>query len=211
MAGKRLDRQCPADANMTRTSPRAISSQEWGRKAVHLSGVLIPIVLLHIPRKSALLLVGGAVIPAVAIEACRLQVPVVGAWFHRRFGSYMRPHERNRPSSTIHLLLGTALAVFCFGPEIAALAVAFLVIGDPAAALVGIRFGTHRVGAKSLEGSLAFLAACMLPVLFLTPVPLSARMGGAVAATMAELFSGPLDDNFTIPLVSGLVVVLLIR
>ena len=132
--------------------PRAIPSEEWGRKAIHLSAVGIPIALLNMSPSHALPLVGGLALVAVVVETFRLQMPAVGAWFQRRWGPYLRSHEHYRPAASTHLLLGAALAVLCFGPEVAALAIVYLAVGDPAAGLVGMRFGTHRVCAKSLEG-----------------------------------------------------------
>ena len=85
--------------------------------------------------------------------------------------------------------------------------------GDPFAAIIGRRFGRIRLpGGRSLEGSLAFVVAgtvMSLPVLWLAHhLTFGAALGvaaiGASAGALAEVLSGRLDDNFTIPLFAGL-------
>ncbi|MCP4570087.1 MAG: hypothetical protein GY841_21100, partial [FCB group bacterium] len=49
-------------------------------------------------------------------------------------------------------------------------------------------------------------------VSFLIPgLPTVAGLAGALAATLAEAFSGKIDDNFTVPVISGLVMLLVMH
>jgi len=84
-----------------------------------------------------------------------------------------------------------------------------LVLGDMSAALVGISWGRHSIGNKSLEGTAAMMVVCTAIGL----VFFHAEASGALiillasaAATLTELL-GPeawwSDDNVTIPLASG--------
>ena len=94
-------------------------------------------------------------------------------------------------------------------------AVGVLVLGlaDPAAALVGRRFGrTKLVNGRSLEGSTAFVVTAALAGLVLVRLyfpelgwgaALALAMGGAVPGALTELYSQRLDDNLTIPVAAG--------
>jgi dolichol kinase len=82
-------------------------------------------------------------------------------------------------------------------------------VADPAAGIVGRRLGRIRLRARrSLEGTLAFLAAgtlaalASLTVFHAIPWPerLMVALVGAAAGALAELFTTRLDDNLTIPL-----------
>jgi dolichol kinase len=91
---------------------------------------------------------------------------------------------------------------------------AILIVADSAAALVGQRFGRHKIFGgrtrnKTIEGSVAFLLGALLVVL-VTPkvadLP-GEYIVGVIAATVgmfAEIFSSEfLDDNLAVPLSIG--------
>ncbi len=131
-------------------------------------------------------------------------------WF---FGAVAHPHERHQVNSSTWF--GTALAILglLFEPMLCGVALIALGIGDPAAGLVGRRFGrTKLIGQRSLEGSLAMLfvagfATSGYLLLWHATLPIGTMLAvsasTALFATVAELFSGTLDDNFTIPLAAG--------
>jgi phytol kinase len=102
-----------------------------------------------------------------------------------------------------------------FGHRGAVLAgIAVLAFGDPAAALVGARWGQRRytrwAHGRSVEGSLAFLIAGGLAAAFVAaacpggPSPVRAGVGCGVAGAIAEALSPPGVDNLTIPLLVAL-------
>jgi dolichol kinase len=95
-----------------------------------------------------------------------------------------------------------------------------LAFGDPAASLVGKRWGKRKLVAdKSLAGSLAFFLVsavlCAAFVWWRVPVDSlwqGARLVLAVAAAgaLTELASTKLNDNLSIPLCAGLVAALVL-
>lgn len=129
------------------------------------------------------------------------------------FGAVAHPHERHQVNSSTWF--GTALLILgaVFEPMLCAVGLVALGIGDPAAGLVGRRFGkTKLVGQRSLEGSLAmlFVAGFGTMVVLLVwhqALPLGTMLAvsasTALFATVAELFSGRVDDNFSIPLAAA--------
>jgi len=88
--------------------------------------------------------------------------------------------------------------------------IAALAVGDPAAALVGTRWGQRRyirwAHGKTVEGSIAFLVTAGLATALVAaicpggPAPLRAGVGCAVIGALAEALSPAGVDNLTIPL-----------
>ncbi len=90
-------------------------------------------------------------------------------------------------------------ALFClavFGREYTAVGLVTVGVLDSISTLVGLRFGHHTLrGRKSLEGTLAGVAAAALALAFL--VPWWAAVFVAAAAGIIEAFF-PLDDNVAV-------------
>ena len=84
------------------------------------------------------------------------------------------------------------------------------------AAIVGIKFGKRKLPGqqKSVEGSIAcFLSTFVFGVLYYIfdlqlGLSLVTIMLGAATATLAEAWNIRFDDNFKIPLLSGMVMYL---
>jgi len=112
-------------------------------------------------------------------------------------------------------IIGLFIVVALFPKPLAILAILCLALGDPAACIVGIKFGKDLLlnGKKSLQGSLACFTVCTI----LTTVVLHAyqvssdyllliSLIGGLTATAAELFTPKkLDDNFAIPVITATV------
>lgn len=115
-----------------------------------------------------------------------------------------RPSERNTVAGTVFFITSTIIVFSAFDYQIAMLALLMTVFGDLVSALVGIKYGKHKLfRQKTLEGFLAglvmnlivgFLFLPSLPILF---VPM------AFVASVIELLTNKLDDNLTVPLSSG--------
>ena len=114
----------------------------------------------------------------------------------------------------------TYLLFWDFGHRGAVLAgIAALSLGDPAAALVGTRWGQRRytrwAHGRTVEGSLAFLLAAAAAVAVVAavcpggPAPIRAGVGCGVAGAIAEALSPAGVDNLTIPIVVAAVYQLL--
>ena len=119
--------------------------------------------------------------------------------------------ERGDFTGATYILTTACLTIALFSRPVAGLALAFIIVGDPASALIGIKFGRHKFKSKSLEGSLAFLTAAIMIAFVMPGVPLIVKIIGAVVATITEAVSFRIDDNATVPLVSGLVMTLLLE
>ena len=97
------------------------------------------------------------------------------------------------------------------------MSVLFLALGDPLAAVVGSRWGkTRLIGKKSLEGALACFTGSSIAAGFFAwgymdqsiSVSIVTALVGGLISTVAELIPAPVDDNFTIPVLSATLLLL---
>jgi glycerol-3-phosphate acyltransferase PlsY len=157
-------------------------------------------------------IVGAGAAAYLLTDMTRLSDPSMNRRFVRLFRVLMRPSEVRAPTGTAYYLLGAFFSILLFSPMIAIASTLFLVFGDFTAALVGTSIGRIRIfPPRSLEGSAGCLVACLVVGLALFwhvkpvwPVAVTLACAGAAAATVAEGAPWRLNDNVTIPLISGL-------
>lgn len=183
---------------------------ELQRKSFHLAMIVVPVWVYLMPPTPALLGLIIASFITVAVDLLRLSDHRLRRFFLRLFRSLIRPHEEEHLLGSTHYMIAALLSVIVFDHEVAIAALAFLVLGDAAAAIVGKRFGKPLYWGKSPHGSIACFAICLavgIPLLGSTPVALI----GATAATVAEALPSPLDDNMRVPIFSGIAMQLALR
>jgi glycerol-3-phosphate acyltransferase PlsY len=99
--------------------------------------------------------------------------------------------------------------VYAFDKPVAVAALAFLVVGDTTAAIVGKSIGRIPIFGKTLEGSLACFLVCLAVGWIIPELSLKQAVAGAAMATLVELLPVPLDDNLRIPLAAGFTMTLI--
>lgn len=108
--------------------------------------------------------------------------------------------------------IGGMIIIILFLPQQYALASALLLsLGDPAAALVGLRFGKNYLRHnpdKSLEGSLAMLIVGIISLKILG-LPLLLILFSTTTAVLFESLQLRVSDNLMIPIMSGIVMLAL--
>ena len=208
---------------------RAIKSSILGRERSlpHLERKLYHMIIgiicfslyaFFITRTEALFLLFGVGGLWVMLDIIRLQNPKVNETTLKLFGNLMRREELKSLSGNSFYILGMIVSVAFFQKPVALLSVLYLALGDPSAAIVGSLYGKHKIiGKKSLEGALANFVMCgMASFLFaynylnssLENSVVIGLVGGLVSVT-AELLPAPIDDNFTIPVFSAVLLSLL--
>jgi dolichol kinase len=118
----------------------------------------------------------------------------------------LRDRERNNIAGSIFFIISTIIAFSVFDYQIALLALLMTVFGDLVSALVGIKFGKHKIfRKKTLEGFTAGFLMNMLVGWLFIPEQIVVFVLMAFVASLVELFTGKLDDNLTVPLFAGFV------
>jgi dolichol kinase len=199
--------------NYAETSIESAYRIEITRKAIHLCSLSIPIAYFFIPRDLALTILVPAAVLAIAIDIGRYYIPGLHGWFYATFGSLLRPHEsdseKKRLSGASYVMISAALSVFFFPKLVAITGFAILIIGDMFAALVGRRYGRHKFGNKSLEGSTAFFLTGVIIMALIPKIEyrLSEYLIGVFSVAVGAIVEAlpiPLDDNLSIPLAVGI-------
>lgn len=191
-------------------APPSVRPTNHARSLWHVASGLSVLGLIQLlPERGWLVAVSGAFAAAAwSMEIARRVSEPVNERLMRLFRLVAHPHERYRVNSSTWYVTALLLLAL-FGTRLSqSLAVVVLAVADPAAALIGRRFGrTRLLDNRSLEGTLAFFAAGVLSSLLvmwaLGPASLSSRLLLAAVAGLAgaatELLSSRMDDNFTIP------------
>jgi dolichol kinase len=180
------------------------------RALFHLVTGLLLVLLVQATGRGAGLWILGSGLTLVGIaEGVRLAVPSINRFLVERFGYLLKVEERSRPTGVGFFLAGVWLVLFLCDLEIALLSMIILAAGDPAAAVVGKRWGRIRIGQKTLEGTLAFcVVAWTLGWVFQGigfDYSLSILALGVASAALVELMPLRIDDNLILPLAAGLV------
>ena len=199
------------------------SDLHLARKAWHMMMGLfiVAVYLAGVSRSLGVLILGFFLCVNLIVETARLRIPALNEKVIRLWGPLMRTCEQNRYSGTPYYIAAAIIAIGIFPAPIAALAVAFLAVGDPIASLFGILYGDRSVrfsNGKSLIGTTAGVIACaFVAVVFLAIMKRAGMMElsqnqililsviGGLAGGGAELLPMEVDDNFAIPVVSGFV------
>lgn len=216
----------------------------YARKLFHLLGLIIPVgyffnwldpispwVFRETTRALIFWITGSITIFFLIIEFLRFRFAFWQNLFVKVAGPMLKGKELNKMHGSVPYILALCIVVGFFPRDIAILSVLFLTFGDPAAALVGGKFGTIRFyNGKSLQGTLGGIGGAFLAgVIFLVLVSASGVASdyvlwdnqgiclenwlmlfvGAVAALLIEFVSheGLLDDNLTIPVGASLIMI----
>ncbi len=176
------------------------------RKAIHFSSLAVPVGIHFLPLQTGRTVILAMALAFLLADLVRLYIPPLRTLFYFLFGRIVRDHERFNLLGSTYLMLAALISVYAFSKPIAVVSLSFLIVGDTMAALIGRRWGKVKLLDKSLEGSLACLASCLL-IGWLYPadprLSLYVIAVGSVTATLAELLPIPLDDNLRIPIASG--------
>jgi len=175
--------------------------KELIRKQFHLLGAAIPISYYFIEKPVMIGLLTLLLIISIIYETIRIywkkEIPL--------FKKYYRPEEKNQYAAAVPFFLGALLSVALFDKQIAIAALLMVVFGDLAAGLIGTKYGKHMIcSTKSWEGFIAGLVVNLAIVYLVTSnLPITILM--AFSGSLAEVSSDHVDDNLSMPLLSGLV------
>jgi len=208
------------NASEVRSWKRAVLSTE--RSTFHLSRKIYHALMglfcagLYawvLNREQALILLslfGGVFL---VLDLVRLKHPRLNSLTLKLFGKVMRREELKSVSGNSYYILGLFVLVLFFPKPIVLLSALFLALGDPIAAIVGSSVGRIKITKrKTLEGALANWICCSLISFFFgqsylaLSAPEAFRFGllGGTLSMLVELIPSPLDDNFTIPVGSAI-------
>jgi len=199
---------------------------EINRKLMHFAALVIPFLYYFYIKnaKIAIAILLPIALLCLVIDASRIENPKLKNKFYKLFGANLRDEETSQLTGASYLLTSSVVAIAIFPSEIAFLAISYLAIGDTFAALIGQGFGKRQIKHtnKTLEGLLGSFVSCSIFGLFIyflkfkkvytdpatkvDPTPYVIMiLAGALAASLVEVIDLHINDNITIPIISGIV------
>ena len=188
---------------------------QLGRRAFHLmNGITVATAYAILFTHTQIVHVFGTIACLVyVLDRVRIAYPEVIARHAPAVNRLLvRAEEQVRESAMTPYAIAVLLTILTVPKPAALIAIYTLAIADPAAAVVGISWGRHKIGPdRSLEGSLTFFVATLAIAVFVLGATTGAPTVAivvmafliALAATACELLPLRIDDNLTIPLAVG--------
>lgn len=193
----------------------ALRPTNYRRSLVHVTFGFVALAIINLlPNARWMQTIAGAFfVYAWLAEFLRRRSPALNAKIMAFYGPVAHPHEWHRVNSATWYCTALFAVALTGSPLVCSIAVLVLGVGDPAAALVGRRWGrTKLLNGRSLEGTATFVVVATL-VSGLSCSMIYSQIGvglvfaiagfGAFVGALAELLSSELDDNLTIPIAAG--------
>ena len=185
----------------------------YARNAIHAILGLYAVLMYEfvITHRQAIIILLILVSVFAFFELVRRYVPRLNDYLiHGVLGFFSRPSERHHAIGSTYYLLSMTFITLLFPRHAIEVAVLILAFADPAATIAGKLWGRKKLhGPKSYVGTSVFFAVSVGVsfVFLLLAAPqmpavraMLASLILALAGAGAELFSGKIDDNFTIPI-----------
>jgi glycerol-3-phosphate acyltransferase PlsY len=180
----------------------------WWRVVTRPFAFLFIIFFLLFGQFTALIIVGIVACVFIFLDILRI--------FHEKSDSLMtektekiyRKEEKKTFSSMTTFLVAIFITILLFEKNIAIASSTFLIFGDTFGKLFGLAFGKKWIikQKKSVEGTLAYLGSMLIfgYILFTSlDISLWILIIGCLVAPAVELLSMGVNDNLTVPIISG--------
>lgn len=187
-----------------------IPSNEVIRETIHASSVLVIPVSMYIGVSTTIILLLLAIAIFAIAEIARISgkhFPLIHSITYKAASSSESLEFATAP---IFLALGIIFSFSLFPTRINYAAIMMLSVGDSAAAILGRLFGKTPFPfnkRKHLEGFLGGWAFSFISTLLVIP-PFQALVGSTVGM-LIEVLPLPINDNLSIPMTTGAILVLL--
>jgi glycerol-3-phosphate acyltransferase PlsY len=179
----------------------------WWRVAIRPVAMLF-LIFYFIDKQLGLFIIGIVSLCFISLDIFRFLHKQTNILLTEKTKAIFRKGEESKFSSMTIFLISTFIILLFFEIEIAITALVFLVFGDMFGKIFGLAYGRHYIFEKTLEGSLAYVGSVIISgfILYTTlDLPLIILISGGIAAPLIELLPVGINDNFTVPIISGAV------
>lgn len=194
----------------------SISKRELIREIIHMAGFLVPVftVLFSLNHFLVVSLIFAVTCVYIASELARVlgvNVPIMSTITWK---AAIQPEIYEFITAPIFFAMGIILALIIFPPPISYASIAIFTLGDSFATLFGKKMGNHVLPynkGKKIEGSFfGFFFASLGASVFIGPaMSLSKVLVGVASGMIMESLPTPVNDNLTIPLAAGFMLLFL--
>ena len=185
----------------------------YARNVYHVANAVVALVCLRLLSETAVLACALFMMSlAWSCELGRRIIPRLNDFLMGLMGKIAHPHEAWRVNSATWYATACVILASMWDLKVASIGLAVLGFADPAAAIVGRRYGRVQLfNGRTLEGSMTFLvvgtivSGLWLMTVWSLPASFAWKMAfiGALFGCIAELFSRRIDDNLSIPVATA--------
>ena len=183
-----------------------IGYSEIFRKFIHVLSAIIPLSHIYVFKEKIdmILFLSLMLIFCFFIENARNN-PQTNKVFKKYLFFMMRNFEKKGSlTGATWVFVGSLLSIIIVPSPFCIIALFFLSFGDTFAAIIGIKYPYFKIGEKTLSGSFACFIACLgVGFILNQKLDIEILIFGAMVASVVELISFNINDNVSIPLVSG--------
>ncbi|MHA1723375.1 MAG: glycerol-3-phosphate acyltransferase [Promethearchaeota archaeon] len=181
----------------------------WWRTALRPFAVLFLVFHYYLEKPVSIIIIGAVSLAFILMDIFKILSKSTQELLTKRIKTIFRKGEEEKFSSMSAFLVGTFIVLLLFEKDIAITAVAFTIFGDLFSKIFGLGFGKHPIFDKTFEGTLAYFGAVLICWYVLSHI-LNLNytyifLIGAIAAPITELISRGINDNFTVSLISGVI------
>jgi dolichol kinase len=185
-----------------------ITGVEIKRKIVHLTTLIIPVGYALTSEETVILFLVPFFLALLLVDLLRHFHSGMASLFQKYFfGRVLREEEKPALMGSTYFIFSTILTILLFPKSIAIASILILILSDTAAALIGKGVGRVKLFGKTLEGSMAFLITSLLIVWIYPHLDRFPGSLAALGATLIEILPIRVNDNLSIPLVAGAIMV----
>ena len=188
------------DIALSEAIGRTKGIQPWRRVFHATNGTLVVLALtvfgLEVPI--AVVILGVLLAFALILDALRLFDPKLNVLFFQAFSPLASPREARKIASSTWYALSVFLVLLLFPKPYAMAGILVLAWADPAASVVGQRWGRIPFLAGTVRGTTTFLFVALCALLLF--VPWKMALATAVVSALVEAAPTNLDDNLIVPI-----------
>lgn len=182
------------------------------RKLFHLTSLIIPLILCYLDYLQSSLFITFSFTIILFIDIGRRHLSIINSFYNYILKFVTRKYELNDFLSATYMLLSFLIITLLFNKNIIIAAMILSIISDTTAALFGMKYGKIILfNNKTLEGSYIFFSTSYILLYFsyldLTQVNIVII---SFIATMVELLTPTKYDNFTIPIITSIIIYILL-
>lgn len=181
------------------------------RRLFHMlnGGSIATLYLVSFSHSQMVHFLGTIACALYVIEQVRVAYPETAAKLLPFTRFIMRAEEQLKESAMVPYAMAVLLTIVAFPKHIALVGIYSLAIADPLSAIIGIKWGKHKITpTRSFEGGLAFFICIFLVTLVILTgfngkfelLVLFVALFMGLAGALFDLIPLKLDDNLTIPL-----------
>jgi dolichol kinase len=197
------------EADLSEAIEKTKGIQPWRRVFHAANGTLVVLALtvFDLEVSIAVGVLGVILSLAMVVDATRLFDPKLNIIFFRTFSSLASPREVRKIASSTWYVLSAFLVLLFFPKPYAMAGILVLAWADPAASVVGQRWGSTPVLSGTVLGTAIFALVAFAALLLFVPWWVALVAAGVTAVVEAAPID--LDDNLIVPFtVAGVLIIL---